>query len=149
VEKEPAAVLLVEDHDSVRIAIARFLKAGGFNVLDAATPDEAKSIWKKHATGIALLLVDIDLITMTGPDLVQELLKDGPPVPVIFTTAADDSQSLKAAGSFPNPTILHKPFTAEVLVKAVRNELSAPSALAGFTTFFKRPSKSAAKPAQA
>src|SRR6476620_9039133 len=62
VDKEPATVLLVEDHDSVRIAITRFLKAGGFHVLDAATPESARTFWTKYANRIALLLVDIDLI---------------------------------------------------------------------------------------
>jgi hypothetical protein len=40
-------VLVIEDHDSVRIlriAVSRFLEKGGFNVLSAATPDAARAL---------------------------------------------------------------------------------------------------------
>jgi DNA-binding NtrC family response regulator len=138
-----ATVLVIEDHDSVRIAMSRFLKTGGFDVLEAATAGEAITIWAEDANRIGLLLVDLALDTGSGPDLVEELFKHAPAVPVIFVTAADDIFAGKATRNFPNPTILHKPFTPEALVKAVRNALSQPGALAGFTTFFKRPAKSA------
>jgi DNA-binding response OmpR family regulator len=141
-DKVPAAtVLVVEDHDSVRIAIARFLTAGGFGVLEAESAEAAKAIWADHGKSISLLLVDIGLSTGSGPDLVQELLRGGPGIPVIFVTAADDIQSRAATREFPNPMILHKPFAPEALVKAVRNALAEPEALSGFTTFFKRPAK--------
>lgn len=134
-----ATVLVIEDHDSVRIAITRFLSAGGFNVLEAATADAAKAIWKEHGKSISLLLVDIGLAAVSGPDLVEELLTQGPVVPVIFATATDEANARKAARKFKNPTILQKPFSPEVLVKAVRHALSSPDALSGFTMFFKRP----------
>lgn len=136
-------VLVIEDHDSVRIAMARFLKTGGFNALEAATPEAASSIWAEHSNRIALLLVDVDLNSSSGPDLVQQLFKTGPEVPVIFVTAAEDAQTRTAMKNFPNPTILQKPFTPEVLVKAVRDALESPLALSGFTTFFKRPTATA------
>src|SRR4051812_27239724 len=50
-----AKVLVIEDHDSVRIAITRFLQTGGFDVLDAATPEAALAIWSEHAHRISLL----------------------------------------------------------------------------------------------
>jgi DNA-binding response OmpR family regulator len=134
-------VLVIEDHDSVRIAMTRFLKTGGFDVLEAATPEAARALWTEHANRVSLLLVDVALETASGPDLVQELFKQGPSLPVIFVTASDDTQSKKATQHFPNPTVLHKPFTPEVLVQAVRKALSEPNALSGFTTFFKRPAK--------
>jgi two-component system cell cycle sensor histidine kinase/response regulator CckA len=134
-------VLVIEDHDSVRIAMTRFLKTGGFDVLEAANPDAARALWAEHSNRVSLLLVDVALETHSGPDLVQDLFKQGPSVPVIFVTASDDVHSKKAARNFPNPTILQKPFTPEVLVKAVRKSLSEPNALSGFTTFFKRPAQ--------
>jgi DNA-binding response OmpR family regulator len=142
-EATTATVLVIEDHDSVRIAMTRFLTAGGFEVLEAATPDAARAIWTEHANRISLLMVDIGLGTCSGPDLVEELLNQGSVVPVIFATAMDDVQSRNATRNFQSPTILQKPFSPEVLVKAVRHALSAPSALSGFTMFFKRQAKTA------
>jgi two-component system, cell cycle sensor histidine kinase and response regulator CckA len=135
-DERGATVLIVEDHDSVRIAISRFLKAGGFEPIEAESPEAAKAVWANHRDRISLLLVDIDLPRMSGPDLVDELQ---PSVPVIFATATDDARSSEATRNFDNPTILQKPFSPEVLVNAVRDALAAPSALSGFTTFFKRP----------
>jgi DNA-binding NtrC family response regulator len=138
-----ATVLVIEDHDSVRIAISRFLQAGGFNVLEAATPAAAKAIWADHANSIALLLVDISLENASGPELVQELLQTRPDVHVIFATANEDAEAQRATRNFPNPTILRKPFSPETLVKTVRDTLSSPTALSGFTTYFKRPAPKA------
>jgi DNA-binding response OmpR family regulator len=132
-------VLIIEDHDSVRIAISRFLEKGGFNVLSAATPVAARALWTEHSKLISLLVVDIDLLTISGPDLVQELK---PSVPVIFATATDIKLAREATRKFENCTILEKPFSPELLVKTVRGALAAPSALSGFTTFFKRPATS-------
>jgi two-component system, cell cycle sensor histidine kinase and response regulator CckA len=137
-EGSAVTVLVIEDHDSVRIAMTRFLQAGGFNALEAATPDAATALWAEHCNQIALLLVDVDLNSRSGPDLVQEFFKMGPVIPVIFVTAAEAVQTRTATKNFPNPTILQKPFTPEVLVKAVRDALESPLALSGFTTFFKR-----------
>lgn len=135
-QRPAATVLVIEDHDSVRIAISRFLKAGGFDPIEANSPEAVKALWDTHRDRISLLLVDIDLNGMSGPDLVEELQ---PSVPVIFATATDDNRAREATRNFDNPTILQKPFSPEVLVKAVRDALAAPSALSGFTTFFKRP----------
>jgi DNA-binding NtrC family response regulator len=144
VDKAKATVLVVEDHDSVRIAIATFLKAGGFNVLEASTPQAARTIWAAQAGRIGLLLVDIALgENSSGPDLVEEMFKEGPAIPVLFATAADDAHSRQATRNFPNPTILQKPFSPEALVKAVRTALAEPQVLSGFTTFFKRPAGTA------
>ncbi|HEY6225664.1 MAG TPA: response regulator [Verrucomicrobiae bacterium] len=120
----PATILVIEDHDSVRIAISRFLKTGGFQVLEAATPEAARSIWTEHSSRIDLLLADIALQASSGPDLVKELLKQGPKRPVIFATAIEDDHARKATRSFKNPTILQKPFSPEVLVKAINKALS-------------------------
>jgi two-component system cell cycle sensor histidine kinase/response regulator CckA len=136
-DKTPAGtVLVVEDHDSVRVAITRFLTTGGFKVLEAATTAAAKAIWQENANRISLLLVDIDLGGASGPDLVEELR---PKVPVIFATATEDAVARKATRKFANPIVLHKPFSPELLVKTVRDTLSAPTALSGFTGFYKRP----------
>ena len=138
-----ATVLVIEDHDSVRIAISRFLQAGGFNVLEAANPEAAKAIWADHSNRIALLLVDISLENASGPELVQELLQTRPDVAVIFATANEDAQAQHATRNFDNPTILRKPFSPETLVKTVRDTLASPTALSGFTTYFKRPARKA------
>jgi DNA-binding response OmpR family regulator len=140
VDKAPTGtILVVEDHDSVRIAIARFLRSGGFNVLQAGTPDAAKSFWGEQASRISLLIADINLNTSSGPDLVEELFRGGPAIPVIFVTAAEESRHLTADFRLAGATILQKPFSAEILVQAVRAALEEQSRPLGFTTFFRRP----------
>lgn len=139
-DKVPApTVLVVEDHDSVRVAISRFLKAGGFEPIEAASATAAKALWDLHSNRISLLLVDIDLGGTSGPDLVKVFCAKRSDVPIIFITATEDAQARKATRDFLNPIILQKPFSPELLVKTVRDTLSAPSALSGFTNFYKRP----------
>src|SRR3954468_22942076 len=99
-----ATVLVIEDHESVRIAIARFLRTGGFDTLEAETAEAARAMWAQHSNRISLFLVDIDLGGASGPDLVEQLQKERPEVPAIFVTATDDERARKDTFNFSNPT---------------------------------------------
>ena len=122
-------ILIIDDYDSVRIAISMILSRHGFKVITAANPAEAKKIWAQHRSIIDLLLVDISMPIMSGPELVQELLADGASVPVIFATGTGPENAKEATKDIPHPTILQKPFSPDVLVNAIRNALSKQAAL--------------------
>lgn len=69
-------ILLVEDHEPTRTTLASLLARRSYDVLAAATAEEARTLAKKH--NFNLLITDIGLPDGNGYDLMNELCKDNP-----------------------------------------------------------------------
>jgi PAS domain S-box-containing protein len=69
-------ILLVEDHEPTRTTLASLLARRSYDVLAAATAEEARTLAKKH--NFNLLITDIGLPDGNGYDLMNELCKDSP-----------------------------------------------------------------------
>jgi PAS domain S-box-containing protein len=112
-----ATVLLVEDEDAVRELTRRILTKGGFSCLDAASPDAALELYRESPGDIDLLLTDVVMPGMSGPELAERI--DALPVLFMSGYAGD------AAGALPDgaPPLLEKPFSADELLAAVRAAL--------------------------
>jgi signal transduction histidine kinase/CheY-like chemotaxis protein len=90
-EPEPLArgeelVLLVEDEAGVRRLARRFLENAGYRVLDAASGQDAETIFAEHRADIDLLITDVVMPGMTGPDLFRRLSADEPGLKVIHAS---------------------------------------------------------------
>ena len=122
--QSPPTVLVIDDYDSVRIAIGMILERRGFRVLSADGPPAAIRVWAQHRSKIDLLLVDISMPGLSGPELVRDLLNEGPPVPVIFATGTGEEQARQATKNISHPTILQKPFSQDLLVETINDALA-------------------------
>jgi PAS domain S-box-containing protein len=112
-------VLLVEDEDIVRRLVAEMLKGQGYQVVVAAGPTEALEVTEPFD----LLLTDVVMPTMGGPELAELLTARKPGVGVLFTSgysaaAVADRNALTA-------DLLEKPFTIEELARKVREALDS------------------------
>ena len=116
-------VLLVEDDPAVRAVARRALTGAGFRVLEAGLPEEALQL--AEGGEVALLLTDVVMPQMTGPELAQRLLATRPGLRVLFmsgyTGGALAHQGLVDAEA----TYLQKPFTPAILVSTVRAALDS------------------------
>jgi DNA-binding response OmpR family regulator len=99
------------------------LERNGFRVLVADSPAAAKRIWANQRAAIDLLLVDISMPAISGPELVLQLLSEGPPIPVIFATGTGEEQARIATQNILRPTILQKPFTQDLLIETINDAL--------------------------
>lgn len=124
-------ILVIDDYDSVRIAIGMILERRGFSVLSADGPPAAVRIWAQHRSKIDLLLVDISMPGLSGPELVSELLNEGPAVPVIFATGTGEEQARIATKNISHPMILQKPFSQDLLVETINDALAHQTQPAG------------------
>ena len=116
-----ATILLVEDEDAVRRLAARSLTRAGYHVLEAATPSEARALFDRHASEIALLLTDVVMPEMRGPALAELLLAIRPDLPVVFMSGyapLDASEESAAQAPF-----LAKPFSTSLLLSTVGIEI--------------------------
>jgi two-component system cell cycle sensor histidine kinase/response regulator CckA len=82
-------VLLVEDEESVRQLAREVLETGGYQVLEAPDGGQALQLAEQHAGPIALLLTDVVMPGITGPDLARRLGARRPELKVLFDREAD------------------------------------------------------------
>jgi len=116
-------LLLVEDEDHVRNLLAEALRLGGYKVLTAANGEEALNLLDGLDAEVHLIITDVVMPKMSGPQLAQRVRQTRPDAKVIFMSGYNDraetfTQVFKEGGAF-----LQKPFTVESLGRKVREVL--------------------------
>jgi PAS domain S-box-containing protein len=113
-------ILLVEDEDDVRPVMEWVLNSRGYRVLAAHHGREALEL-ASGDTAIDLLLTDIVMPEMDGPELAQRLGRPG--LPVLYMSGLTAHQAIGAAAPGDGVAFLQKPFTPDLLARAVRDAL--------------------------
>jgi two-component system, cell cycle sensor histidine kinase and response regulator CckA len=112
-------VLLVEDEDAVRSLSRRILQARGYTVLEARDGREGLSIALQFSGPIHLLVTDVIMPHMNGPQLADRLMPLRPRLKTLFMSGyTDETLKFEADRSF-----LQKPFTPAGLARKVREVL--------------------------
>lgn len=117
-----ATILLVEDEEMVRYVARSVLQRAGHTVLPAGDGEEALAIAARHPDSIDLVLTDVTMPGISGPQLAGRLLADRPGLKVLFMSGYAGEASGVSAEQF-----LEKPFSPESLRKAVDRALIRPS----------------------
>ncbi|HEX7582476.1 MAG TPA: ATP-binding protein, partial [Gaiellaceae bacterium] len=112
-------VLLVEDEDIVRRLVAMMLEGQGYSVLLADGPREALEVTEPFD----LLLTDIVMPSMSGPELAELVMEHHTGVGVLFTSGYSGSAVADRGALIAD--LLEKPFTIEELAQKVREALDA------------------------
>ncbi|HEX8064939.1 MAG TPA: PAS domain S-box protein [Thermoleophilaceae bacterium] len=120
-----ATILVVEDEDAVRSLTRRILVSSGFECLDAAGGDDAMRLYDEHRDRIDLLLTDVVMPGMSGKELAQRIGAGPAGLPVVFMSGYTDDAVLRRSLPEQRPPLLHKPFTADSLLRSVREALAA------------------------
>jgi CheY-like chemotaxis protein len=121
-------ILLVEDESSVLKMGRIILQDLGYQVLEAATGNEAIDVWQKNQGSVHLLLTDMVMPEeMSGIDLAQKLRAQRPELKILFTSGYSvgdlDTDFIRQGGG----AFLQKPYTRFTLAKAVRESLDKSS----------------------
>jgi two-component system, cell cycle sensor histidine kinase and response regulator CckA len=112
-------VLLVEDDAAVRTLVLKILERYEYEVLPARDASEAIAIEERHGGSIHLLLTDIVMPGLNGPDLAQRLVGRRPGIEVLYMSGF--AHRAGGIGSVSRRTgFLQKPFDSETLVAKVR-----------------------------
>jgi two-component system cell cycle sensor histidine kinase/response regulator CckA len=117
------AILLVEDEEGVRSVLQRILSGRGYRVLTAAGAGEALDVARRNLGAIDLLLTDVTMPRVKGPELAATLLAEQPRMRVIYMSGYSEWALPSGDGS---PVCLQKPFSAKTLARTVRAVLDAP-----------------------
>jgi two-component system, cell cycle sensor histidine kinase and response regulator CckA len=119
-------VLIVEDKDEVRAAIAASLEMRGYAVLKASHGKEAVMICRRYEGPIHLLLTDVVMPQMTGAELAQQVLLVHPETKVLYISGYTSDALNRRNMTEPSAAFLQKPFTPDALARRVRAVLDAP-----------------------
>jgi PAS domain S-box-containing protein len=118
-------VLLVEDEDQVRLIAGRILERQGYRVLVAQDPDEAMKLCETHEGRIDLLLTDVVMPRMSGPDLAERLTGMRPQLKVLCMSGYTDDSIVRHGVLKSGIAYLQKPFTPASLTTKVREVLDS------------------------
>ncbi|HEX8358973.1 MAG TPA: response regulator, partial [Longimicrobium sp.] len=111
-------VLLVDDDPAVRRATHRMLERAGFAVIDAPNGEEALRIARAHPGPIDLLVTDVVMPLMGGPELAGHMARERPDTPVLFVSGYSEENAFPGGRGGTDGRFLHKPFTLEALIEA-------------------------------
>jgi len=118
-------VLLVEDDPAVREVARAFLELAGYAVLEAIDTADAVQICKNHSSTIHLLITDVVMPQMNGPELARHLTALRPKMKVVYVSGYSGSMLLQQGGLAKGAHFLQKPYTFETITRKVREVLDA------------------------
>ncbi|HYI93904.1 MAG TPA: response regulator, partial [Bryobacteraceae bacterium] len=128
--KGAETILVAEDEDGVRHIVTQMLREQGYTVLTANGGAEAIQIATAHSGPVQLLVSDVVMPRMSGPELAQRLRGLRPEMRVLFVSGYTDSEIVREGELEPGTDFLQKPFTREQLASKVR-EVLRPGHVAG------------------
>jgi two-component system cell cycle sensor histidine kinase/response regulator CckA len=116
-------ILLVEDEEQVRGAARSILARNGYNVVEVMHSAEALEVCGNSANLIDIVLTDVVMPQMSGPELVRRLVELRPEIKVLCMSGYTD-ETIERHGMLDSKmAFLEKPFTPEALLSKVREVL--------------------------
>jgi PAS domain S-box-containing protein len=116
-------ILLVEDDDSVRRLAVEILRSNGYTVLEAASPSKALALSESHTGTIHLLLTDVVMPELTGPDLAQRIRGRHPAIRSLFMSGYTADTAFHKEIVEEGTAFVEKPFRPAELARKVRKVL--------------------------
>ena len=113
-------ILLVEDETPVRIFSHKALTNKGFTVMDANCAEVALDIIKEKGNEIDVIITDVVMPGMSGPDMIKQVSKDYPDIKVIFISGYGEDAFIETYGTERSFNFLSKPYSLKQLVMKVK-----------------------------
>jgi len=121
-------VLVVDDEATILDAARRMLESLGYRVLAAASPADALRLFEAQAERIDLLLSDVIMPDMSGPEMVRRMLKRRPNLKHLFMSGHTANLLAEQGLDGLKSRFIPKPFTRQALGRRVREILAASAA---------------------
>jgi signal transduction histidine kinase len=118
-------VLVVEDDWAVRKLVREILMASGYAVLEAADPAVATELCATSTVPVSLLVTDVVMPGMNGPQLAESIQGVCPGLKVLYLSGYTADTLRRHGVEGPETTLLAKPFLPEQLARSVRQVLDS------------------------
>ncbi len=116
-------VLVVDDEDAVRELAREVLEEFGYRVIEAPDGETALDLHHSHAAAVDLVLLDLSMPGLSGPETLRQLLDRDPGLPVVLWSGYSAEDDLPASVGAHARAFLEKPFELAALVRTVQEVL--------------------------
>jgi FixJ family two-component response regulator len=116
-------IAVVDDDEAIREAVQSLLRSVGLRAAVFASAEDFLRSGQLQAT--ACLIIDVRMPGMSGLELQRQLAAAKCPMPIVFITAHGDEEARARALQAGAVDFLYKPFSDEVLLRAVRAALQS------------------------
>jgi CheY-like chemotaxis protein len=120
-------VLVAEDEDGVRELLRKVLTEHGHTVLEARHGRDALMLAERYERPIHLLVTDVVMPEMGGPELAQRLVDRRPDLQVLYVSGYTNDEVLRRGIPEVGAAFVQKPFAPEDLMRRVREVLDTAS----------------------
>jgi len=127
-------LLLVEDEAAVRESTREFLTRRGYTVLEASNGEEALRVSREFCGPIDLMISDVVMPKMSGPNLAERLSAERPHMKVLFVSGYAEHTILHHGKIDVTARLLQKPFGLNAVAHKIREVLSANESLTSAAT---------------
>ena len=126
VATQPSTILLAEDEEGVRAFLVTALKRAGHHVIATTSGPEAVEVGAATAETIDLLITDVVMPGLSGPDVAEKLRLRHPQMRTLFLSGYSSHAALSDRAAADSAAFLQKPFSINALLDKVRERLSSP-----------------------
>lgn len=122
------SILIIDDDDAVRNILRLLLENAGYRVLTAAHGAEGLATFQRHRAEISLVITDMMMPEMSGPEVIEALRKTSPDLKIIAISGLMDANRLKISRvAGPSIECLAKPITSKELFAAIERAIKTPA----------------------
>jgi len=121
---DKGTILLVDDEQAVRAIVLKILRRANYNVLEAENGEAALRVAESHPGKIDLVITDMFMPGLRGPEVAQKLAMTRPGLRVLFMSGYADHDLRTGVPAGAN--FLNKPFSGADLAKTVEAALKGP-----------------------
>ena len=113
-----ATILIVDDEERMRKLIKDFLKAKGYNIIEAEDGQKALEIFEEQQSKINLILLDVMMPKLDGWSVLRQIRQNSK-VPIVMLTARGEEQDELFGFELGVDEYISKPFSPKILVARV------------------------------
>ena len=121
----PKHALVVDDEAAIARFVGRILSRADYQITSTGDPEHAKLLALELGDRLDVVVTDVRMPGMTGPELVSHLRSSRPDIGVVFVTGYADEAELSGISGDVEPTVLQKPVSEESLLEAVHQQVTA------------------------
>lgn len=119
-------IMVVDDEINIVTVVKQILTEQGYHVISATSGSEALTISNQQANPIDMILTDIIMPEMNGPDLVRNMRLNRPNLKALYMSGYPNNAAKQIGVLKPNTAILQKPFSSATLAQCIRKVLDEP-----------------------
>ena len=121
---ENPLVLVIDDEEPLCIALKDVLELGGFTALTANGAREGLQVFAEHTDEIGVVLLDLIMPELRGEEVLEEILRIRPEVPVVLMSAFLGTREVEHFAEQGFSGFLPKPFDAKDVIAKVKETLN-------------------------